>query len=170
MADKFRPRAGEVGQVKIISDATLNPKSVIIIDDIVDTCGTLGKVVEAVRNFVPNAKIYAVGTHGYFSKDAAQRVAKLVQVGMLEWVAVTNTISQRAPQKKFQEAGIADRLKEIDVSRLIAGAIIRIHLGASANLPKFRLLGPLHPDPLLAEAAFVPTSQYTLKAGAPTGN
>mmetsp|Transcript_51231 Transcript_51231/g.130144 ORF Transcript_51231/g.130144 Transcript_51231/m.130144 type:complete len:379 (-) Transcript_51231:39-1175(-) len=166
MADKFRPRAGEVGQVKIISDASINPKNVIIIDDMFDTCGSLVKVVEAVHNYMPQAKIYAVGTHGYFSKDAADRIAKMIEDKTLEWIAVTNCISQRAPLKKFEAVGIANSLKVVDISRLLSGAIIRIHLGASVNLPKFRQLGPLNPDPLLAEAAFVPTSQYTLKAAA----
>jgi len=166
MADKFRPKAGEVGQVKIISDASLNPKTVIITDDMMDTCGTLEKVVEAVHNFVPDAKIYAVGTHGYFSGPAAERIQKMVSGGILQWVAVSNSISQRATMKKFEDAGIADRLKIVDISRLVAGAIIRVHLGASVNLPKFRQLGPLNPDPVLAEAAFVPTSQYTLKGAA----
>ncbi|CAJ1394061.1 unnamed protein product [Effrenium voratum] len=167
MADKFRPKAGEVGQVKIISDASLNPTNVIIVDDMFDTCGSLVKVVEAVRTFAPEARLYAVGTHGYFSKDASEKVAKMISDLGLEWIAVTNCISQRMPLQKFEKMGIGDRLKVVDVSRLVAGAIIRIHLGASVNLPKFRQLGPANPDPLLAEAAFVPTTQYTLRGAAP---
>jgi len=168
MADKFRNRDGE-GQVKIISDASPNPKSVIIIDDMFDTCGSLVQVAQAVHSFVPEARLYGVATHGYFSKDAEEKVASMVNNSRLEWLAVTNCISQRASVKKFEAGGIADRLKVVDVSRLMAGAIIRIHLGASVNLPKFRKLGPHHPDPLLAEAAFVPTSQYTLKGAASSG-
>lgn len=157
MADKFRAKAGEVGQVKIISDASLKPKHVIIIDDIFDTCGTLVKVVEAVSAFAPDAKIYATGVHGYFSKGASEKVAKMAEMG-LQWIASTNSVSQRMSTAKLNDA-----LKVVDISRLIAGAIIRIHLGSSVNLPKFRELGPDTPDVLLAEAAFVPTSQYTLK-------
>lgn len=131
-----------------------------------DTCGSLDKVVEAVHNFVPEAKIFAIATHGYFSGQAAARIEKMISGSILQWVAVSNTISQRTSLKKFEETGIADRLRVVDVSRLVAGAIIRVHLGASVNLPKFRQLGPLNPDPVLAEAAFVPTSQYTLKGAA----
>jgi len=170
MADKFRPKAGEVGQVKIIADASLSPKCVIIVDDIFDTCGTLEAVTTAVHAFAPEARIFAVGTHGYFSKDAPERIARMVAQSGLEWIAVTNCISPRMPMKKFEEQGIADRLKIVDISRLAAGAIIRIHLGTSVNLPKFRQLGPMNPDPLLAEAAFVPTSQYTLKGSAPASD
>merc|ERR1711972_1026006 len=96
MADKFRPKAGQVGQVKIISDASLNPKTVIIVDDMFDTCGSVDKVVEAVHNFVPGAKIYGIATHGYFSGSAAGRIQKMVADGLLQWAAVSNTISQRA--------------------------------------------------------------------------
>jgi len=166
MADKFRVKAGEVSQVKIISDTSQNPKNVIIIDDMFDTCGSLVKVADAVHKFAPEAKLFAVGTHGYFSKDAHEKIAKMTSACGFQWIAVTNCISPRMPQQKFQTVGISDRLKIIDISRLVAGAIIRIHLGASVNLHKFRQLGPLDPDPLLSEAKFVPTSQYTLK-GAP---
>merc|ERR1711862_28304 len=91
----------------------------------------------------------------------------MVQENGLQWLAVTNTMSQEVALEKCELAGIADRLKVIDVSRLVAGAIIRIHLGASVNLPKFRQIGPTTVDKLLSEAALVPTSQYTLR-GAPT--
>lgn len=167
MADKFRPKAGVVGQVKIISDASLSPKNVIIYDDIFDTCGSLDKVVEAVHAFAPQARLYAVGTHGYFSKDAAEKIKTLTTKYGLQWIAVTNCISQRMPKQKFDALSIGDKLKVVDVSRLVAGSIIRIHLGCSVNLSKFRQLGPDQPDPVLAEAAFVPTTQYTLKGAAP---
>jgi len=166
VAERFRPEAGEAGRVRIISDASLTPKNVIVVDDIFDTCTSLVKVVEAVRAFAPGARIFAIGTHGYFSKDSAEQVAKMVRISGLEWVAVTNCISTRMPLQKFRTLGVEDRLKIVDISRLLAGAIIRIHLGASVNLPKFRQLGPLSPDPLLDEAAFVPTSQYTLRGAA----
>lgn len=166
IADKFRPKAGEASQMRIISDAASNPKHVFIIDDMFDTCGTLVKVIEAVHAFAPKAKIFAVATHGYFSKDAHEKIAKVVADSGLEWVAVTNSIAQRVTVQKFEDAGIADRLKVVDISRLLSGAIIRIHLGASVNLPKFRKLGPASADPVLSEAAFVPTSQFTLKGAA----
>merc|ERR1712151_188454 len=93
MADKFRSKVGDGdGQVKIISDVSMNPKSVIICDDMFDTCNSMVKVVEAVRTYVPQAKIYAVCSHGYFSKDAAEKISKMIQGGALEWVAVTNSI------------------------------------------------------------------------------
>lgn len=167
MSDKFRPKAGEVGSVRIIADAGVKPKHVIVVDDMFDTCGSLVGVVEAVHAFAPQAKIYAVATHGYFSRDAHEKIKKLCADQSLQWLAVTNCISQRKPMQSFEAAEIEDRLRVVDISKLLAGAIIRIHLGASINLPKFRGLGPQDQDPVLAQAAFVPLSQYTLKSSVP---
>lgn len=64
MADKFRKKAGEIGELKIITDGSIGYINVVVIDDMMDTCGTLLKVVEAVRKFNNKVKIYAVGTHG----------------------------------------------------------------------------------------------------------
>lgn len=163
MANRFRGGAGEVSRVKLIADTASTPDRVIILDDMFDTCGSLGQVVEAVQAFAPEAKIYAVATHAYFSADACDQIKNCVDQLRLEWVAVTNSISQRRVLEECSSAGIGDRLKVVDISRLIAGAIIRIHLGVSVQIHKFRQLGPNASDPLLAEAAKVPTSQYTLK-------
>eukprot|EP00929_Paragymnodinium_shiwhaense_P026780 TRINITY_DN15840_c0_g1_i1.p1 TRINITY_DN15840_c0_g1~~TRINITY_DN15840_c0_g1_i1.p1 ORF type:complete len:379 (-),score=81.71 TRINITY_DN15840_c0_g1_i1:181-1317(-) len=164
MVDKFRAQAGAAqGQLKIIADASMKPKHIIVIDDMFDSCGTLEGVVMAVRGFAPEARIYAVGTHGYFAKEAHETIARMVKSAGLEWVAVSNSIAQRAALEKFGSLGISENLKVVDISRMVAGAIIRIHLGASVNLQKFRQMGPNSVDPLLKEAAFVPTTQYTLK-------
>merc|ERR1712070_1158544 len=68
--------------------------------------------------------------------------------------------TQTGALKRLADLGITDRLKVVDISRLIAGAIMRIHLGASVNLPKFRSLAPSTPDPFLEEAELVPASQF----------
>merc|ERR1712110_1160578 len=108
----------------------------------VDTCGSLAEVMEAVRKAAPNAKIYGVASHGYFSGEAHLAIKRLVEKGHLEWLAVTNSIAQAGAVRRLTEQGMIDRLKVVDISRLLAGAIIRIHLGESVNLAKFRSLGP----------------------------
>eukprot|EP00747_Dinoflagellata_sp_TGD_P012415 gnl/TRDRNA2_/TRDRNA2_121646_c0_seq1.p1 gnl/TRDRNA2_/TRDRNA2_121646_c0~~gnl/TRDRNA2_/TRDRNA2_121646_c0_seq1.p1 ORF type:complete len:429 (+),score=89.22 gnl/TRDRNA2_/TRDRNA2_121646_c0_seq1:86-1288(+) len=162
MADRFRLKAGGEGEIRIISDSSVAQiQGVIIIDDMYDTCGNLVEVVEALHAFAPTAKLYAVGSHGYFSGDAPQKVQRLAEKCNLEWIAVTNSISPSGAMKRFGELGCLDKLKIVDISRLIAGAIIRIHLGASVNLRKFRNLGPAMHDPVLQEASLVPSYQYT---------
>lgn len=163
MADRFRSKAGGLGQIKIIADAATadKVKGVVIVDDMFDTCGSLAAVCEALREFAPQAKLYAAATHGYFSSDAHVQIKKLVDTGGLEWLAVTNSIDQSGALRRFESAGVRDRLMVVDISRLLAGAIIRIHLGESVNLPQFRALGPSSADPVLAEAPMVPQEKYT---------
>lgn len=162
MAERFRPKAGGPGEIKLIADAVSDGiDGVVVIDDMFDTCGSLVLVCEALQRFAPQAKLYAVATHGYFSGDAHLAIKKLVENCGMEWLAVTNSIDQTAAIKRFSDVGLKDRLKVVDTSRLLAGAIIRVHLGQSVNLPRFRGLGPSDDDPVLAEAALVPQRQYT---------
>eukprot|EP00929_Paragymnodinium_shiwhaense_P024419 TRINITY_DN15028_c0_g2_i1.p1 TRINITY_DN15028_c0_g2~~TRINITY_DN15028_c0_g2_i1.p1 ORF type:complete len:453 (-),score=78.48 TRINITY_DN15028_c0_g2_i1:43-1221(-) len=165
MADRFRPKSGGIGQVKIIADANVDEvKSVIVVDDMVDTCGSLAEVMQAVVEAAPNAKLYGVATHGYFSGEAHLAIKRLAEKGHLEWLAVTNSISQAGAMKRLADLGITDRLKVVDISRLVAGAIIRIHLGASVNQAKFRSLEPSTCDPFLDEAEQVPSAQFVYVA------
>lgn len=166
MAERFRPKGGGPGEIKLIADADSDGiEGIVIIDDMFDTCGSLATVCEALQRFAPQAKLYAVATHGYFSGDAHIAIKKLVENCSLEWLAVTNSIDQRAAVKRFVDVGLRDRLKVVDISRLIAGAIIRVYLGQSVNLPRFKQLGPSVVDPVLSEAALVPQRQYTYLAG-----
>eukprot|EP00929_Paragymnodinium_shiwhaense_P085241 TRINITY_DN45674_c0_g1_i1.p1 TRINITY_DN45674_c0_g1~~TRINITY_DN45674_c0_g1_i1.p1 ORF type:complete len:415 (-),score=77.70 TRINITY_DN45674_c0_g1_i1:174-1418(-) len=163
VADRFRPKVaggsdGKFqkteggGRVKIMSSVgTESIKAVVIVDDLFDTCRTLVGVCSALRDMAPHAKIYAVATHGYFSGDAHLKVKEMVQTYGLQWVAVTNSVAQEGPMKRFKEAEMADYLKVVDISRLLAGALARIHLGASVNLPKFRAIGPDDEDLALSE-------------------
>ena len=51
----------------------------------------------------------------------------------LEWVAVTNSISQTGALRRFDGVGMRSRLKVVDISRMIAGAIIRISAALSGD-------------------------------------
>lgn len=166
MAERFRPTGGGPGQIKLITDSSSDGiEGIVIVDDMFDTCGSLATVCEALQRFAPQAKVYAVATHGYFSGEAHLNIKKLVDTCGLEWLAVTNSIDQRGAIRRFASVGLHDRLKVVDISRLLAGAIIRIHLGQSVNLPRFKSLCPSSGDPVLAEAALVPQRQYTHLAG-----
>ena len=106
----------------------------------------LGEVMCAVA---PEARI-AIVTHGYVSTDAAEQVARTVGSFGLERLVVAICIPMRAPLHKFRALGIAEWLKIVDVSRLLAEAIVPINLGASVNLPGFRGLGRRSTDRRLA--------------------
>mmetsp|Transcript_838 Transcript_838/g.2105 ORF Transcript_838/g.2105 Transcript_838/m.2105 type:complete len:405 (+) Transcript_838:87-1301(+) len=161
MADRFRREAEGDREIRIISDVNIDHiKGIIVVDDMFDTCGSLAGVCEALRVFAPKAQLYGVAIHGYFSGGANLQIKKLVDAGCLEWVAVTNSISQRGALQRFDDLGMIDRLKVVDISRLLAGAIIRIHLRTSVNLSRFRGYGPATHDPVLQEAGLVPPHQY----------
>mmetsp|Transcript_1770 Transcript_1770/g.5697 ORF Transcript_1770/g.5697 Transcript_1770/m.5697 type:complete len:386 (+) Transcript_1770:56-1213(+) len=149
MADHLRPKAGGLGEVKIICSKMDSTEAIIIVDDIVDTCSRLVEVCRAIHQLNPTSKIYAVMTHGYFSGDAHLRVKEMVETSNLQWIAVTNSIAQTGALKRFSSLGIGHCLKVVDISRLLAGAIMRIHLGSSVNITRFTSMGPGDPDPLL---------------------
>mmetsp|Transcript_20804 Transcript_20804/g.43169 ORF Transcript_20804/g.43169 Transcript_20804/m.43169 type:complete len:408 (+) Transcript_20804:3-1226(+) len=162
MVERFRKKVGGVGEIRLIADA--DPESIdaiIIVDDMFDTCGNMASVCIALHEFAPSAKLYAIAPHGYFSAEAHKQIKKLVEGCNLEWIAVTNSVAQTAALRRFDGVGLRSRLKVIDISKLLAGAILRVHLGHSVNLPKFRNLCPSTHDPMLQDAALVPQQQYT---------
>ena len=83
--DKRRPRANVCEACNIIGD--VNNKDVIIVDDIVDTGGSLIAAADILRQH--GAKdIYVCIAHGIFSHNALERIEQSV----IKEVAVTNTI------------------------------------------------------------------------------
>lgn len=166
MADRTGSKAESHDEVGIMADPedAEHVDAIVVVDDMYDTCGSLAEVCRALRSFAPLARIYAIAPHGYFSGEAPQRIKQLVEHCGLQWIAVTNSVAQTGALQRFSSFDIAHSLKVIDVSRLVAGAIARIHLGDSVNLPSFRRLGPASHDDVLQE---VYLSQGSHCAGPP---
>ncbi|CAE7816730.1 prs [Symbiodinium sp. CCMP2456] len=115
-------KAGGRGEVKIMFDAEMQSiNDVIIIDDMFDTCGNLVEVGRALHTLLPSARLYGVAPHGYFSGDTADKVKQLVEECNLQWVAVTNSVDQTAALQRFAAAGLEERIKVIEISKLLAG-------------------------------------------------
>lgn len=143
MLDAARPTASGYMENRIIHDSGRKEvNAVIVADDMFDTLNKLSEVCRVVRGTYPEAKIYGVAVHGYFSKDAHINIQRNVNNGDLEWVGVTNSIAQEGARNRFDSVGMADRLKVVDISRLLAGAIARVHLNKSVNTKSFREVGP----------------------------
>lgn len=64
---KSRPKPGEVGKLRIIGE--VKDKNVIILDDIIDSGGTLVKAADECRKS-GSLKVYAYATHGLFTKGS----------------------------------------------------------------------------------------------------
>jgi ribose-phosphate pyrophosphokinase len=93
----------------------------IIVDDEIDTAGTLMEIVRALQREGVN-EIYACATHGVLSDPAVDRIRD----SALEEVVVTDTISLPAAKR-------IRRLKVLSVAPLIGEAIRRIHRGESVG-------------------------------------
>tara|TARA_B100000609_G_scaffold194861_1_gene188020 strand:- start:1370 stop:2221 length:852 start_codon:yes stop_codon:yes gene_type:complete len=104
---KHREKANEVGKMMLIGDVT--GKDIVIVDDMVDTAGTLTKAAELMVELGANS-VRAVCTHGVFSGPAYERINNSV----LEEIIVTDTISKNHG---------SDKVKVISIAELFANSI-----------------------------------------------
>jgi ribose-phosphate pyrophosphokinase len=98
-------------------------KIAILVDDMVDTCGTLVKAAETVIGHGASEVVAAV-THVVLSGNAIENLNK----SKLSKVVVTNTV----PMQGKKEA--CSRLQTIDISPTLAEVIRRTHNGESVSI------------------------------------
>ena len=117
--DKRRPRANVSEVMNIIGD--IGNRTCIIMDDMIDTAGTLVKAAEVLKE--RGAKnVYAYCTHQIFSGPAIERIAR---GDALDEVVVTNTIPL-SPQ-----AQACTKIRQVSVAPLIAKTMQHIANGDS---------------------------------------
>ena len=117
--DKRRPEPNVSEIMHVIGD--LEGKTVVMIDDIIDTAGTITQGAQALLE--RGAKeVYACCTHPVLSVPAIERLEKSV----LKEVVVTNTIPL-TPEKKIA------RIKVLSVAPLLGEAMVRIHEDLSVS-------------------------------------
>lgn len=119
IVDKRRPAPNVSEVMNVIGD--VEGKSVIIIDDIIDTAGTLCTAAEVMMDKGAVA-VYGCCTHPVFSGPAIERLSK----APFEEIIVTNTIE--LPKEK-----ILPNLKILSVAPLVGEAILRIHEDLSVS-------------------------------------
>jgi len=112
IVDKRRPRAGVSEVMNIIGD--VSGQSCILIDDMVDSGGTLMNAAEALLK-AGAKEVSAYITHGVLSKGAAERIAQ----SKLKELVVTNSIEETDAVKK------AGNIRILDIADLIGEAIAR---------------------------------------------
>ncbi|NNF66670.1 MAG: ribose-phosphate diphosphokinase [Gammaproteobacteria bacterium] len=111
--DKRRPRANESKVMNIIGE--VDGKTCIMIDDLVDTAGTMCHAAAALKEQGAK-KVLAYITHAVLSDPAVERISESV----LDELVVTNTIPLRA------KAVACDRIRQLSVAELLAETIRRI--------------------------------------------
>jgi ribose-phosphate pyrophosphokinase len=112
--DKRRSQPNESEVMYIVGD--VKGKIAVILDDMIDTAGTLCKAAQALKEHGAD-EIHACVTHPVLSGPAISRIKESV----LKSLVVTNTI----PLSK--EAQKVDKIKVLSVSALLGEAIRRIH-------------------------------------------
>lgn len=88
MISKERKVANQIDSMVLIGN--VKGKTCIIIDDMIDTAGTLCEGAKLLKAEGAH-KVYAFATHGLFSGQAAERIAK----SDLEKVVTTDSIKMR---------------------------------------------------------------------------
>jgi len=117
--DKRRPMANEAEVMHVVGE--VRGKDVLIVDDMVDTGGTVIAAANALRR--EGAKdIYASCTHPVLSGGALQKICD----SPLKEIVVTDTI----PLKERKEN---NKIKVLSVSSLLGEAIKRIHENKSVS-------------------------------------
>lgn len=111
--DKRRPRPNESKVMNIIGE--VKDKICVLIDDMVDTAGTLAQAAQALKD-EGAVKVIAYITHPVLSGNAAERIAK----SALDELVVTDTI----PLSK--EARDCGKIRQLSVAALLAETIRRI--------------------------------------------
>jgi ribose-phosphate pyrophosphokinase len=118
--DKRRPKPGVAEVMNIIGD--VKDKQAIIMDDMIDTAGTLVKAAEAILG--QGAKsICAYATHGVFSPPAIDRIDK----SLIKEVVVTDSIPLSSEAKR------SAKIRQLSCASLVGEAISRVHTGASIS-------------------------------------
>ena len=118
--DKRRPRANEAKVMNIIGD--VDGRSCVIVDDMVDTAGTLCKAADALKENGAK-RVVAYCTHPVLSGPAIDNISQ----SSLDELVVTDTIP-------LSPAGQAcATIRQLTVAELIAESINRISTGQSVS-------------------------------------
>jgi ribose-phosphate pyrophosphokinase len=118
--DKRRPRPNEAKVMNIIGD--VEGHSCVIIDDLVDTAGTLCQAAGALKDHGA-ARVVAYCTHPVLSGKAVENIAR----SRLDELVVTNTIPLRP------DAQACERIRQLSIGELLAETMRRIATAESVS-------------------------------------
>lgn len=122
-ASSFTPTSSSMAATTILV-GDVRDKVCVLIDDLVDTSYTITRAAKLLKD--QGAKyVYALVTHGVFSGDAINRVNK----SAIDKIIITNSV----PQRDHADA-LGIKFEVLDVSRIFAESIRRIHNGESVSM------------------------------------
>jgi len=120
MIIKQRVRAGHVDQMDLVGD--VNDSDCIIVDDMIDTAGTICKAAEVLKEKGAR-RVFAFASHGLLSGPGNDRIANSV----MEECVILNTIPSS------QERDANQKLVQLSVAPLLAQTIFNIHAKKSIS-------------------------------------
>ena len=118
--DKRRPAANVSEVMHIVGD--VRDRDVLIVDDLIDTAGTLTQAAKAVAD-AGARRVFAAAAHGVLSGKAIERIA----ASPLQEVIVTDSIPLTPEGRSLA------KIRQTSVARLLGEAIKRIHHGDSIS-------------------------------------
>ena len=120
IVDKRRPKPGQSQVMNVIGN--VKDKTCIIVDDIIDSGGTIVNAAKALKN--RGAKdVYVYITHGVLSGEAVDKIKKSV----IKNLVITDTIDNEEKTKK------ARNIEVLPISSLMGEAIKRISNSTSVS-------------------------------------
>ena len=117
--DKRRPEPNKAEIFSIVGD--VKDKNCVIVDDIVDTAGTLLIAVDKLYELGAK-KVYAAISHGVLSKDAVERIKQ----SRLEKLVITDSIP--LPEEKK-----CDKIDVVSLAPLFSRILIALEQGGSLH-------------------------------------
>ena len=132
IVDKRRGRPGEVESMTVIGD--VKGKKCIVVDDIVDTAGTLCKAAELLQT-EGATEVHAYISHGVLSGPAIERITGSVMKSLV----ITDSIEATEAVKA------ADNIRIVSVAPMFAQAMLNVAAGNSvSSLFDEAMLGPIY--------------------------
>jgi ribose-phosphate pyrophosphokinase len=137
--DKFREAANVAEVMNIIGD--VKGRNCLMIDDMIDTAGTLVKGAKALMNMGGARSVDAIATHGILSYDKKEDISALdkIENSVIRTVTVTDTIPQEENLGRILRNNQGDairttkKLKVLSVAPLFAKAIQAVHNNDSVS-------------------------------------
>jgi ribose-phosphate pyrophosphokinase len=103
---KTRARANQVNSMTVIGD--VRDRDVIIVDDMIDTAGTITKAANLMKKEGANS-VRAFAAHGVLSGPAVERIEE----SALEYIYFTDSIQPKSNCPKIKYLSVADALGEV---------------------------------------------------------
>jgi len=118
--DKRRTNPNQAEVMHVIGE--VEGKTCVVVDDIIDTAGTLVKTAEVLKANGAS-RVLAAGVHAVLSGPAVERI----NASNLEQVIVTDTIPRR------EQSLACPKIRQLSVAELLGEAIRRIHEAKSVS-------------------------------------